>query len=90
MSVNRSRSTSQMSREYLLDRSVDENNSNDRGVSDSRVQYELITEQSVLMIEDGIICRDIGHKMATFHEIQMYRLFNSKIMQIVRWIVYRV
>jgi len=48
-------------------------NQNRQTSVDSRAAYELLTEQSVLLIEDGIICRDIGHKMRTMQQIQIYR-----------------
>ena len=52
---------------------VNSNRQNDPTRIDSRAAYELLTEQSVLLIEDGIICRDIGHKMRTMQQIQIYR-----------------
>ena len=36
-------------------------------------EYELLSEQSLLLIEDGIECRDIQHKMASTHQINLYR-----------------
>ena len=39
-----------------------------------RKEYEELLEQSALLIEDGILCRDIHHKMKTLVEIRAYRL----------------
>ena len=38
-----------------------------------RKEYEELLEQSALLIEDGILCRDINHKMKTLVEIRAYR-----------------
>ena len=39
-----------------------------------RIEYEELLEQSALLIEDGISCRDINHKMKSLFQIQAYRL----------------
>ena len=54
--------------------------------TDSRAAFELLTEQSVLLIEDGILCRDIGHKMSTIQQIQIYRFYHSAIIRGLRWV----
>ena len=38
-----------------------------------RKEYEELLEQSALLIEDGILCRDINHKMKSLFEIRAYR-----------------
>ena len=38
-----------------------------------RKEYEELLEQSALLIEDGILCRDINHKMESLVEIRAYR-----------------
>ena len=39
--------------------------------------YEMLLEQSALLIEDGILCRDINHKIRTPKEISLYRFYHS-------------
>lgn len=87
MNDDRGRSESGVSTEPLIvitdnhDSMINDNanlNSNRHPRSnDSRAEYELLTEQSVLLIEDGILCRDIGHKMRTLQQIQIYRYISG-------------
>jgi len=49
-----------------------------------RKEYEELLEQSALLIEDGILCRDINHKMKSLVEIRAYRFYNSEITKWIR------
>lgn len=40
--------------------------------------------KAVLLIEDGMSTRDIGHKMETESEMKLYRLYHSTAMRIFR------
>ena len=53
---------------------------------DPRRRYEQLLEQSALLIEDGITCRDVNHKMRSLGEIRLYRFYNSIVARWARWI----
>ena len=45
-----------------------------------------LLEQSALLIEDGITCRDVNHKMRTLTEIKIYRFYKSPVTKWLRTI----